>query len=649
MLLAAAATALEFSLSFWLASYLYDDVGFPRGAAVVAVSGLYLASLIGRLLASRLVRHAGAERVLGAALLTVSVGLPFLLAADDAAIAAIGIAITGAGIGPTFPLASSLHIQISGLDADHALGQTLATTSIGQVLGPLAVGVVAQATSLRAGLFILPVLTLCRRPARDRGPDDEAVDGGSPEVRKLSRSGPFCLFSQGYPPTPDKKAPGGRKWQLQPTSRSILQPAARTGHRRERRRGGAGGGRRWPGAGRTTAGSPRNGVARAERRFAPEGDRRVLEPKGNQRRPGPLLDRPCRREIVKGPIGIDFSGSFEINGDLYLQPLRHGKQAFLNGDVPLKPQELNPFIDGSARQRPDLPGDAPALLRPDADVLVHPLPRPRPTARAGAGRPRRRWGRRRSLPSEAAEEPDHAVDARRLGKILHGQRERRGRRGRHRRRLPQAPLAIARVEVNPDANISTGVQFKPHGKGKNGRGRRAGLRRDGLRGDPGDRGLMRGSGWQVHCLYNQETDRVTTALLLPHAEDRRCLRARRGGPQGARPDRLRLRTRGAPRRGRPAQPLTSGGDSIAGLSPASHGSMSGCWSRARPATQIAEATTAPTRAIPKATQTADSIPDVGVAPTVSDMCRSSGPARKAATPRSSSIRAKTRGSSGRAG
>jgi MFS family permease len=160
LLLAAAATALEFSLSFWLASYLADDVGLPRGVAVAAVSGLYLASLIGRLAASRIVRRATPERVLAGALVTVLVGLPFLLAAEDAAIAAAGIAVVGAGIGATFPLAAALHIQISGLGSDQALGQTLATTSVGQILGPLAVGAIAQAASLRAGLLVLPLLTL---------------------------------------------------------------------------------------------------------------------------------------------------------------------------------------------------------------------------------------------------------------------------------------------------------------------------------------------------------------------------------------------------------------------------------------------------------------------------------------------------------
>lgn len=54
----------------------------------------------------------------------------------------------------------SLHIEVSRRRADGALGQTLATVSIGQLPGPPAVGVIAQAASLRAGLLTLPALTL---------------------------------------------------------------------------------------------------------------------------------------------------------------------------------------------------------------------------------------------------------------------------------------------------------------------------------------------------------------------------------------------------------------------------------------------------------------------------------------------------------
>ncbi len=153
-----AIVALEFSLSFWLASYLNGSVGIGREAAVLMVSGLYGANLVGRLLASRLARRATTERLLGAALILALVGLPILLAASSAAVAAVGIALTGIAIGAMFPLTSSMHVGVSPRNADGAIGQVLGVASIGQVLGPLAVAGIAQAAGLRVGLFILPGL-----------------------------------------------------------------------------------------------------------------------------------------------------------------------------------------------------------------------------------------------------------------------------------------------------------------------------------------------------------------------------------------------------------------------------------------------------------------------------------------------------------
>jgi MFS family permease len=152
--------ALEFSLSFWLASYLNDDVGLTRGAAATAVSGLYLANLAGRLVASRLTRRAGAERILAAALAVALLGLPVLLTATGPGAATAGIAITGIGIGALFPLTSALYVKASPRSADRALGQVLAIASVGQLAGPLTAGAIAQAASLRTGLLVLPALTI---------------------------------------------------------------------------------------------------------------------------------------------------------------------------------------------------------------------------------------------------------------------------------------------------------------------------------------------------------------------------------------------------------------------------------------------------------------------------------------------------------
>src|SRR4051794_12616904 len=55
---------------------------------------------------------------------------------------------------------------------------------------------------------------------------------------------------------------------------------------------------------------------------------------------------PERKDIGKasGPLGVEFTPSFELNGDLYFQPLGRG-HAFVNGDLRLKASELNPVID----------------------------------------------------------------------------------------------------------------------------------------------------------------------------------------------------------------------------------------------------------------------------------------------------------------
>ena len=155
-----AIVALEFALTFWLASYLVDDVGLNRQLAVTMVSGLYLANLVGRVLASRLAHRLRVDLVLAGALAVVLLGLPVLLTAQNALTAELGLAIAGVGIAATFPLTSALHVATSRHGADAAMGQVLAIASIGQMCGPLVVAVLAQVSNLRVGLIALVGFTL---------------------------------------------------------------------------------------------------------------------------------------------------------------------------------------------------------------------------------------------------------------------------------------------------------------------------------------------------------------------------------------------------------------------------------------------------------------------------------------------------------
>lgn len=155
-----AIVALEFALTFWLASYLADDVGLNRRLAVTMVSGLYAANLLGRVLASRLAQRFRVEPVLAGALAVVLLGLPILLTAHSALTAELGLAIAGVGIAATFPLTSALHVATSRHGADAAMGQVLAIASVGQMCGPIVVAVIAQVSNLRVGLIALVGFTL---------------------------------------------------------------------------------------------------------------------------------------------------------------------------------------------------------------------------------------------------------------------------------------------------------------------------------------------------------------------------------------------------------------------------------------------------------------------------------------------------------
>ena len=155
-----AIVALEFALSFWLATYLHDSVGVRRGLAVLMVSGFYAGNLCGRAIASRAARRVPDAILLGAALVLTLLGLPLLLEAHGGAVAATGIVVAGAGIGAMFPLTSSLHVASSAANSDTSVGEVISVAALGQIAGPLAAGIIAQAAGLRTGLLVLPALAV---------------------------------------------------------------------------------------------------------------------------------------------------------------------------------------------------------------------------------------------------------------------------------------------------------------------------------------------------------------------------------------------------------------------------------------------------------------------------------------------------------
>jgi hypothetical protein len=206
---------------------------------------------------------------------------------------------------------------------------------------------------------------------------------------------------------------------------------------------------------------------------------------------------------VQGPLGVRFAPSFEIGGDLTFQPLG-AHRAFFNGDLALKASELNAVVDailanGLVFQAMhqhyfDLDpmvwfvhfrGQADPLtlarrVRRVLDVTATPLPQ--------------------TTPSDPTTPLDHA----KLAKTLHGSSE-IGEDGVVTVTVNRSDrIVIDGVEVSPEANISTNIEFLPLDDA----GTRAAVAPDfsmtAAEVDPVCR-RMRAAGFEIGCLYNQET------------------------------------------------------------------------------------------------------------------------------------------------
>jgi hypothetical protein len=201
--------------------------------------------------------------------------------------------------------------------------------------------------------------------------------------------------------------------------------------------------------------------------------------------------------------GVPILPSFEINGDLYFQSMG-GRQVFMNSDIPLKASEIDPFIDRLMAHNIvfqaehqhfydfnpmvwfihfRMMGDAGAVARAvKAALNVTSTP----------------------FPQTAPPNPKTPLPAKELGNIL-GAVPSIGANGVVNFNVPRAnPMTLGGVQVNPYLNIATSISFEPYGGGHN----CAAVPDFGMVASEVQPVVrhMRRHGWDIGCLYNQETD-----------------------------------------------------------------------------------------------------------------------------------------------
>jgi MFS family permease len=172
-LIALCAAYDEGAIGDWGALHLRQDLGASAGLAAAGYAAFALAEACGRLSGTTLLERFGRTAVLVTGGLTACAGMLIAALAPGLWLALAGFAATGLGLANLFPATIARAGLLAG-SSGVALTSTLGYT--GFLLGPPAIGFLAGAASLRAGLTTLAFLGLAAAVIAGLSRDD----GGPP-------------------------------------------------------------------------------------------------------------------------------------------------------------------------------------------------------------------------------------------------------------------------------------------------------------------------------------------------------------------------------------------------------------------------------------------------------------------------------------
>ena len=154
-----AALLAEGAVFDWSGIYMDDEAGSSEALAPLGLAVFSGAMALGRLAADPLVRRYRSEAVAGAGALLAAAGLGLALALPAPAGAVAGFAVMGAGLSAVFPLA----LRAAGAAGSTGLAAVSTVGYAGFLAGPPVIGLLAEASSLRAALLLVCVLLVAVR------------------------------------------------------------------------------------------------------------------------------------------------------------------------------------------------------------------------------------------------------------------------------------------------------------------------------------------------------------------------------------------------------------------------------------------------------------------------------------------------------
>ena len=148
----------EGAMGDWSAVYLDQSLGADVEVAAVAFAVFSLTMALGRFSGDRIVGRLGGGAVVrgGGALAALGLGATLLIGRPEVAI--VGFGLIGAGLSCIFPVALSAATRTPGISAGNAIAGVCTIGYLGFLVGPPAIGGLAELISLPAALGAVVLL-----------------------------------------------------------------------------------------------------------------------------------------------------------------------------------------------------------------------------------------------------------------------------------------------------------------------------------------------------------------------------------------------------------------------------------------------------------------------------------------------------------
>ncbi len=150
----------EGAASDWSAVYMTQELGSSEALGAVAFAAFAVTMAIARFAADPLRGRLGNVVLARGGSLIAGVGLGVALLVHEPAAAIAGFALLGLGLAPVVPIAFSAAGDLDPRATGRLVGRVATLGYVGSVAGPIMIGWLAEATSLRTALGLVVVLAL---------------------------------------------------------------------------------------------------------------------------------------------------------------------------------------------------------------------------------------------------------------------------------------------------------------------------------------------------------------------------------------------------------------------------------------------------------------------------------------------------------